>query len=37
MTATRLNRLDASWLYTESRGMPIQLGGLMPFRLQGER
>ena len=33
MTATRLNPLDASWLYTESRETPMHVGALMPFRL----
>jgi WS/DGAT/MGAT family acyltransferase len=30
---TRLNPLDASWLYTESRETPMHVGALMPFRL----
>jgi diacylglycerol O-acyltransferase / wax synthase len=30
---TRLNPLDASWLYTESRETPMHVGGLMPFKL----
>jgi diacylglycerol O-acyltransferase / wax synthase len=29
----RLNPLDASWLYTESRETPMHVGALMPFRL----
>jgi diacylglycerol O-acyltransferase / wax synthase len=33
MTAIRLNPLDASWLYTESRETPMHVGALMPFRL----
>ena len=34
MTAPiRLNPLDASWLYTESRETPMHVGALMPFRL----
>jgi WS/DGAT/MGAT family acyltransferase len=33
MTATRLNPLDASWLYTESRETPMHVGALMPFKL----
>jgi diacylglycerol O-acyltransferase / wax synthase len=30
---TRLNPLDASWLYTESRETPMHVGGLMPFKI----
>jgi diacylglycerol O-acyltransferase / wax synthase len=30
---TRLNPLDASWIYTESRETPMHVGALMPFRL----
>jgi diacylglycerol O-acyltransferase / wax synthase len=30
---TRLNPLDASWLYTESRDTPMHVGALMPFKL----
>jgi WS/DGAT/MGAT family acyltransferase len=30
---TRLNPLDASWLYTESRETPMHVGALMPFKL----
>jgi diacylglycerol O-acyltransferase / wax synthase len=33
MSATRLNPLDASWLYTESRTTPMHVGALLPFRL----
>jgi diacylglycerol O-acyltransferase / wax synthase len=33
MTAIRLNPLDASWLYTESRETPMHVGALMPFKL----
>ena len=33
MTTTRLNPLDASWLYTESRETPMHVGALMPFKL----
>lgn len=33
MTTTRLNPLDASWLYTESRATPMHVGALLPFRL----
>jgi diacylglycerol O-acyltransferase / wax synthase len=33
MTATRLNPLDASWIYTESRETPMHVGALMPFKL----
>jgi WS/DGAT/MGAT family acyltransferase len=33
MSAVRLNPLDASWLYTESRETPMHVGALMPFRL----
>ncbi|HVK33131.1 MAG TPA: wax ester/triacylglycerol synthase family O-acyltransferase [Burkholderiaceae bacterium] len=33
MTTVRLNPLDASWLYTESRDTPMHVGALMPFRL----
>jgi WS/DGAT/MGAT family acyltransferase len=33
MTAVRLNPLDASWLYTESRETPMHVGALMPFKL----
>jgi WS/DGAT/MGAT family acyltransferase len=31
--ALRLNTLDASWLYTESRETPMHVGALMPFKL----
>jgi WS/DGAT/MGAT family acyltransferase len=30
---TRLNPLDASWLYTESRETPMHVGALLPFKL----
>ncbi|NJS14992.1 MAG: hypothetical protein HC788_10740 [Sphingopyxis sp.] len=30
---TRLNPLDASWLYTESRETPMHVGSLMVFEL----
>jgi WS/DGAT/MGAT family acyltransferase len=33
MTTMRLNPLDASWLYTESRATPMHVGALLPFRL----
>ncbi|MES2959946.1 MAG: wax ester/triacylglycerol synthase family O-acyltransferase [Pseudomonadota bacterium] len=33
MTSIRLNPLDASWLYTESRATPMHVGALLPFRL----
>jgi WS/DGAT/MGAT family acyltransferase len=33
MPTTRLNPLDASWLYTESRTTPMHVGALLPFRL----
>lgn len=33
MTTVRLNPLDASWLYTESRETPMHVGALMPFQL----
>jgi len=33
MSAIRLNPLDASWLYTESRATPMHVGALLPFRL----
>ena len=33
MTSTRLNPLDASWLYTESRATPRHVGALLPFAL----
>lgn len=33
MSTVRLNPLDASWLYTESRETPMHVGALMPFRL----
>lgn len=36
MTAIRLNPLDASWLYTESRETPMHVGALMPFRLPAD-
>jgi diacylglycerol O-acyltransferase / wax synthase len=29
----RLNPLDASWIYTDSRETPMHVGGLLPFRL----
>jgi diacylglycerol O-acyltransferase len=31
--ALRLNTLDASWLYTESRETPMHVGALLPFKL----
>ena len=31
--ATRLNPLDAAWLFTESRATPNHVGGLLQFRL----
>jgi diacylglycerol O-acyltransferase len=36
MPTTRLNPLDASWLYTESRETPMHVGALMPFRLPAD-
>jgi WS/DGAT/MGAT family acyltransferase len=33
MTTIRLNPLDASWLYTESRVTPMHVGALLPFAL----
>ena len=36
MTSTRLNPLDASWLYTESRATPMHVGALLPFRLPAD-
>jgi diacylglycerol O-acyltransferase / wax synthase len=33
MAATRLNPLDAAWLFTESRATPNHVGGLLTFRL----
>ena len=36
MTALRLNPLDASWLYTESRATPMHVGALLPFRLPAD-
>lgn len=33
MTTTRLNPLDAAWLFTESRATPNHVGGLLQFRL----
>jgi diacylglycerol O-acyltransferase / wax synthase len=33
MTTIRLNPLDASWLYTESRETPMHVGALMLFKL----
>jgi diacylglycerol O-acyltransferase len=33
MSSSRLNPLDASWLYTESRETPMHVGALLPFRL----
>ena len=33
MSAIRLNPLDASWLYTESRSTPMHVGALLPFAL----
>ena len=33
MATIRLNPLDASWLYTESRATPMHVGALLPFRL----
>ncbi len=34
--STRLNPLDASWIYTESRETPMHVGALMPFRLPAD-
>jgi WS/DGAT/MGAT family acyltransferase len=31
--STRLNPLDASWLYTDSRETPMHVGALLPFKL----
>ena len=36
MSSTRLNPLDASWLYTESRETPMHVGALMPFKLPAD-
>jgi diacylglycerol O-acyltransferase len=36
MTTIRLNPLDASWLYTESRETPMHVGALMPFKLPAD-
>jgi diacylglycerol O-acyltransferase len=36
MTTLRLNPLDASWLYTESRETPMHVGALMPFKLPAD-
>ena len=36
MSAIRLNPLDASWLYTESRATPMHVGALLPFRLPAD-
>ncbi len=33
MSSTRLNPLDASWVFTESRAAPNHVGGLLQFRL----
>ena len=33
MATTRLNALDAAWLFTESRATPNHVGGLLIFRL----
>jgi hypothetical protein len=33
MKTKRLNILDASWLYVESPTTPMQVGGLLVFRL----
>ena len=33
MTATRLNPLDAAWIFTESRATPNHVGGLLQFKL----
>lgn len=33
MAATRLNPLDAAWLFTESRATPNHVGGLLQFKL----
>jgi len=33
VSSNRLNPLDASWLYTESRETPMHVGALMPFKL----
>jgi diacylglycerol O-acyltransferase / wax synthase len=33
---TRLNPLDASWIYTESRETPMHVGALMPFKLPAD-
>jgi diacylglycerol O-acyltransferase / wax synthase len=32
VSSMRLNPLDASWLYTESRETPMHVGALMPFK-----
>ena len=31
--STRLNPLDAAWLFTESRATPNHVGGLLQFKL----
>lgn len=33
MSSTRLNPLDAAWIFTESRATPNHVGGLLQFRL----
>jgi len=33
MSSTRLNPLDAAWLFTETRATPNHVGGLLQFRL----
>jgi diacylglycerol O-acyltransferase / wax synthase len=33
MSTTRLNPLDASWLFTETRATPNHVGGLLQFKL----
>lgn len=33
MTSTRLNPLDAAWIFTESRATPNHVGGLLQFKL----
>jgi diacylglycerol O-acyltransferase / wax synthase len=33
MSATRLNPLDAAWLFTETRATPNHVGGLLQFKL----
>ena len=36
MTSTRLNPLDAAWLFTESRATPNHVGGLLQFKLPAD-